>query len=227
MPVPAIYKLQQQKTMANRSESVAIPCSFDPLKTFHWLEQKGKELYGPHFRIHEDDHEILFRLVVYFLRDEQAAPAVGIHLHKGILLSGPVGCGKTTLMTIMRQLLPAQGRFIMKSCRQISFEFIRDGYETISRYSRFTPGKDEKIEYCFDDLGTEQNLKYYGNECNVLAEILLSRYDLFVNFQLKTHVTTNLAASELEQAYGNRVRSRLREMFNLIHFSQHAKDKRQ
>ena len=80
--------------------------------------------------------------------------------------------------------------------------------------------------YCFDDLGTENNLKYFGNECNVMAEILLSRYDLFVSRQMLTHLTTNLNSSEIENIYGTRVRSKLREMFNLVSFSEKANDKR-
>jgi len=59
-----------------------------------------------------------------------------------------------------------------------------------------------------------------------MAEILLSRYDLFVSRQMQTHLTTNLSSSEIEELYGTRVRSRLREMFNLIAFSESAKDKR-
>ena len=59
-----------------------------------------------------------------------------------------------------------------------------------------------------------------------MAEILLSRYDLFVNRKLITHLTTNLSASEIETSYGNRLRSRLREQFNLIAFGSDAKDKR-
>ncbi|NEW80122.1 MAG: ATPase, partial [Gelidibacter sp.] len=43
----------------------------------------------------------------------------------------------------------------------------------------------------------------------------------------KTHITTNLNAEELETRYGSRVRSRLREMFNLIGFDESTKDKRQ
>jgi hypothetical protein len=39
-------------------------------------------------------------------------------------------------------------------------------------------------------------------------------------------LTTNLAASEIETAYGNRVRSRLRSMVNLISFDKTTKDKR-
>ncbi|MDT8347935.1 MAG: ATPase, partial [Flavobacteriaceae bacterium] len=42
----------------------------------------------------------------------------------------------------------------------------------------------------------------------------------------KTHITTNLNAEELEARYGSRVRSRLREMFNLISFDKASVDKR-
>lgn len=80
--------------------------------------------------------------------------------------------------------------------------------------------------YCFDDLGIEQNMKHFGNESNVMAEILLSRYDLLRYRGIITHATTNLNANELEKLYGNRVRSRLREMFNLITFPENAEDLR-
>ena len=69
-------------------------------------------------------------------------------------------------------------------------------------------------------------MKYYGNECNTVAEILLQRYDLQIMEGTVTHATTNLNADELEELYGNRVRSRLRSMFNLIAFPASIKDKR-
>lgn len=59
-----------------------------------------------------------------------------------------------------------------------------------------------------------------------MAEILLSRYDLFISKKLKTHITTNLSATEIETHYGNRVRSRLREMVNLIAYDKSTPDKR-
>ncbi len=88
------------------------------------------------------------------------------------------------------------------------------------------PWEELPKHYCFDDLGTENNLKYYGNECNIMAEVLLSRYDLFISGKLITHLTSNLSASEIEDVYGNRIRSRMREMFNLISFDKDDKDKR-
>ncbi|WP_298152266.1 ATPase [Flavobacterium sp.] len=191
-----------------------------------WIEKKGIELYGNRFRISESDHPVVYRLIAYFLRDEQTAFQFGIDLDKGILLSGPVGCGKTSLMNIMKYLTSTEHKFTMKPCRDISFEFISDGYEVIHKYSRGKLHQSDPRIYCFDDLGVENNLKYYGNECNVMAEVLLSRYDIFISKRISTHITTNLSASEIEQHYGIRVRSRLRELVNLVAYDKNTKDKR-
>jgi DNA replication protein DnaC len=191
-----------------------------------WLEQKGKQSYGDSFTISEEDISIITTLLVYFLNDEITAKTVGIDLNKGILLSGPIGCGKTSLMNIMRLVPQQERKFVLKTTREISFEFIKEGYEVIQRYSSGNKLQNNVKNYCFDDLGTENNLKYFGNECNVMGEILLSRYDLFINKKIITHITTNLSASEIEAAYGNRVRSRLRQLCNLVAYDYNSIDKR-
>jgi hypothetical protein len=54
----------------------------------------------------------------------------------------------------------------------------------------------------------------------------LSRYDLFHAFGMVTHLTTNLNSIEIEEKYGLRIRSRMREMFNVISFASVVGDKR-
>jgi DNA replication protein DnaC len=191
-----------------------------------WLELKAKQDYGEKFQFLEQDIDNITKLIAYFLNDEETTNQLGIDLTKGILLSGPVGCGKTTLMTLMKYVTQKENKFYLKTCRDISFEFIKEGYEIIHRYSRGSYSQSEYKNYCFDDLGVESNLKYYGNECNVMAEIILSRYDLFISRKVITHITTNLSASEIETMYGNRVRSRFRAMLNLIAFDKTTQDKR-
>ena len=203
-----------------------IKSNYNYPEIINWLQAKGTELYGNHFKILETDYPIVYKLIAYFLKDQQTCNQLNINLEKGILLTGPIGCGKTTLMTLMKHLAPADNKFIVKPCRDISFEFIQDGYQIIHKYSIGKLYQSEPITYCFDDLGTENNLKYFGNECNVMAEILLNRYDLFISKKLKTHITTNLSANEIEKQYGNRVRSRLRELCNLIAFDNVTIDKR-
>ena len=64
------------------------------------------------------------------------------------------------------------------------------------------------------------------NESYVMVEIILSRYDIFISKQIITHITSNLSATEIETAYGNRVRSRLRELYHLVAFDNDVIDKR-
>ncbi|MEO8796046.1 MAG: AAA family ATPase [Daejeonella sp.] len=189
-----------------------------------WLNQKGTQLYGPLFKILPADYEVIFKLLVYFFRDKTNAPKYNLDFNKGLLVSGPVGCGKTTLLNLFRIMVASHSGFQMLSCRDISHQFMDQGFTAIKYYC----GTDQKKPsvFCFDDLGTETSMKYFGNETNVMAEILLSRYDLLINRKIQTHITTNLSASELEAAYGNRVRSRMRQMFNLIAFETDAVDKR-
>jgi DNA replication protein DnaC len=191
-----------------------------------WLEKKGQDLFGSKFKIREPDYPVVYKLIAYFLKDQATCHQYNIDLSKGILFAGPIGCGKTTLMNLMKHLAPIEQKFYIKPCRDISFEFIQEGYQIIHKYSIGMLYHSETKLICFDDLGVENNLKYYGNECNVMAEILLSRYDLFVSKKILTHITTNLSASEIETIYGNRVRSRLRAMFNLIAFDKSTPDKR-
>jgi predicted ATPase len=198
--------------------------SFDQfLKQF---EQKGKDLYGDHFRVHESDREIIQQLVIYFAKDEEMALQYGISFRKGILLNGPVGCGKTTIMSLFRWFLPKEQRYVVKSCQDVSSQFIEQGHSIIRKYGRISFEQEYQNNYCFDDLGTEDTIKHYGNECNVMEKIISLRYDSFISYNILTHVTTNLTSSEIEEYYGTRIRSRMREMFNLISFDKTTPDKR-
>ncbi|NEW81674.1 MAG: ATPase [Mariniphaga sp.] len=195
-----------------------------------WLEQKGKMLFGDHFSVFREDHELIFKLLVYAIGDVENTTRQNLSLKKGILLTGPVGCGKTSLMTLIKPFFAAEKQYVIKSVRDITFEFEKEGFLVINRYSNLAfcnpPFSGINSAFCFDDLGIEQPIKYYGNQCNVMAEILLSRYDQFIRKGVLTHITTNLAASELESMYGSRLRSRMREMFNLVAFDRNSKDKR-
>ncbi|RAV29219.1 ATPase [Sinomicrobium soli] len=188
-------------------------------KMWIYLEAKGKLLFGRGFKLYGEDRELLFTLCNYIIRDEMNCRKLGIDPDKGLLLSGPVGCGKTSLIKLLRYLVPHRRPYELIPCRNIVFGFNHVGYPTISGYGN-------SGFYCFDDLGVEPTGRHFGKDCNVMGEILLSRYELFKNHRVMTHATTNLNAEELEDRYGNRVRSRMREMFNLVAFPNHTKDKR-
>jgi energy-coupling factor transporter ATP-binding protein EcfA2 len=191
------------------------------------MEKRGQSLYGGSYAIRPIDRPVLVKVLCYFLQDEAMAAMQEINLQKGLMLCGPVGCGKTSAMHIIRSLMPNGEAFGIVSCRNIVTRFNQDGFGIIDRYSACPrPGTLMRSTYCFDDMGLEQTGNFYQNECNVVAEILFNRYEAFVQDHVVTHVTTNLSISELEACYGNRLRSRMREMLNLVAFDAASPDKR-
>lgn len=218
-----------QKHFNNINSTFTISNGFkiyDFNNCLRYIQFQGKAKYGRNFHIEEIDYPTIYKLIIFAIRDEKRAQDLNIDLNKGILLSGPIGCGKTSLMNLIKTFHYQKHDYKIKTCREISFEFAKNGFEALQPYTQKQHIQPRLTGYCFDDLGAEQNIKHYGNDLNVMAEIIISRYEDFIQNQSVTHITTNLSASEIEALYGNRLRSRMRQMFNLISFENHSKDKR-
>ena len=91
-----------------------IKFQYDYQEVILWLEKKGIELYGNQFKILETDHAIVRKLMAYFLKDDSTCFQLNIDLNKGILLSGPVGTGKTSLINLMKNLTSIDHKFYIK-----------------------------------------------------------------------------------------------------------------
>lgn len=179
----------------------------------------------------EKDYMVIVkRLCCYFANDPRFDTA-NLSRSKGILLFGGVGVGKTTLMEIFQRNALFSYRVI--SCRDIETQFAVEGNEAVEKYSRLrpiainaSPYGHQEIGYCFDDLGTENAVtKHFGNAKNVMADILLNRYDSKLDPRA-THITTNLTLDDIEKFYGTRVIDRIAENFNIITFDKDSKSRR-
>ncbi|WP_310391908.1 ATPase [Hymenobacter sp.] len=199
----------------------------------HFLAQFAAQVPG--FKLDAHNESVYRRLLAHFAGDAPTQTALGLDPGKGILLLGPVGCGKTAAMRFFER--NARTAYRVVPARDVARRFLTEGFAVLDRYGAQAfmarsygaghgPDHRHPVTYCFDDLGVEQNARLYGNECNVLAEILLDRYDRFVTHRMRTHLTSNLNASELETLYGDRLRSRLREMCNVLSFPTTAPDRR-
>jgi hypothetical protein len=187
-----------------------------------WAIKMWEEKYNLHWIETPENKVVVDFLSRYFVGDETIENE-GYSLKKGIMLIGGVGVGKTSIMQMFCSNPKSAYQII--SCRNISNEYAKYGAEVIDNYSKSFQAshpnhwRHDYFGACFDDLGTETKRKNFGNEANVMEEILLSRYDKKHALAGMTHLTTNLTADQIAEAYGERVRSRLREMMNVFIFN--------
>lgn len=177
----------------------------------------------PEFELNEEDKRIYSLVLKYFYSDpqfEQETPSFS--LKKGLMIRGNVGVGKTMLMRSILDFFFSTYNirpFVLKSCTNLNVEFMKNGSETVEKntWKSFSYSHNKPVSVCFDDLGVEMvNSSHYSNKINLMQMILLGRYELFIENGMKTFITTNLIGDDIEERYGYRVRSRLREMCNDI-----------
>jgi hypothetical protein len=180
------------------------------------------------FIVDEFNKQIIWNMCRYFAGD----PNGPLNLRKGLLLYGPVGCYKTALMKFFQA--NQSNSFVLYPVSDVSHNYAKEGHDGILKYKGLIPSTDTfrtfgqtELGICFDDFGTDnQNEKHYGNESNVMAEIILARHMSHYNLIGKTHLTTNINTDEILKRYGDRVKSRLREMVNLVDFPDDTPDRR-
>lgn len=175
------------------------------------------------FKVDKYNLHVITSLIYYFMGDKQFENEEGKSLNKGILLRGTVGTGKSVLMKIFNRKgeldFTKERSFNIISCIDVYSDFIENGIETTKKHTQFSPMEyveiPQKFSKCFDELGEDNSVsKHYGNTVNVMEMVIMKRYYNFQDHGLITHFTTNLTPEQIEQHYGERVRSRLAEMCN-------------
>ena len=196
-----------------------------------WFKDEYFKSEGKKLIIDEYSKPIIDMLCLYFSNDPRFEDLNDNYsLNKGLFLQGNVGTGKSSFLKIFQQNQKHGFRFI--SCPSIANEFKKGGVEKIEKFGKLALNQNkqmhfgqEKIGWLFDDLGFETQAKNYGNTANVMVDIIQTIYN---NSEMngKVHLTTNLTADDIDEAYGRRIRSRMKEMFNVICYDVHTPDRR-
>lgn len=168
----------------------------------------------PRFQVDDQNRPVLSELFKWCL----AMPDAKLNPNKGILLCGPIGIGKSTLIRGLQQfqlflachplLHVPDKRFSISSAAEIALAYTANGLDAFHSLPK-------NIGICIDEIGREPlDSKHYGTTINPIQTLLQLRYDNRHNSM--THGTTNLRPDELAQYYGDYIADRCRELFNII-----------
>ncbi len=150
--------------------------------------------------------------------------------HESVLVIGPVGCGKTSILRTIANIFtiakdPDYQSFGIAPATRIASEL-----KIESIFKKYTNpikgGILKNAGWIYDDIGTEEDSNIYGNKSNVIQEIV-TILDNSHDMKGKFHFTSNLGYDQLKERYGERIISRLNGMCNVIIFDQNTQDFRQ
>lgn len=128
----------------------------------------------------------------------------------GAIMFGDVGVGKTYLLRRPR----------MVSASELAMEFQASGIEKVKGIIN-DQIKFQGLNVVIDDLGTEEDVKHFGNGLDPIAFVIQKIYDINQRIEQEDHkiklwMTTNYEKDFLTKKYGVRVIDRLWEMCDRI-----------
>lgn len=173
---------------------------------YNLMEWTSKNVYQKDLIVNEQTKPLIKVLCFFLSRDPRFETELGYNLKKGLLLRGVSGLGKTHLVKCLEEneLNP----ICVLSMVEITNHIQADGEYQIEMGNR-------KILY-LDDVGTESPVvKYYGTERGFFKNFIELYYHKNKPFE-NLMLSTNNSFSELEEKYGFRVRSRIKDMFNVV-----------
>lgn len=152
-----------------------------------------------------DANAAYLKSICFFIsNDSRFETELGYSFNKGLLIQGSAGLGKTETIRAISEnpLWP------------VTIISILEIAETVKQTGECLLNTNRML--CIDDAGTEPEIiNHYGTKINWFKDFIETYYLNNKTFS-GLIVTTNLGAKEIEDRYGYRVRSRCREMFNLI-----------
>ncbi len=178
------------------------------------LKRKGKK-YSYKMETKEDKH-FVGTVIRYFSKSKEFYDSKIIvnepSLHKGVLLLGGNGIGKSLIMTAMSQcnsiLGYAGNNFKQVTCKKIVGLYDSEGYKAIEQFM--------VNSWDFDDIGTEPQGMHFGKRVEVMQLVMEERCVLFNRNGIKTHMSSNYDLKEFKARYGIAFFDRLSEMFNIV-----------
>lgn len=139
--------------------------------------------------------------------DREGAKAHLATTQNGVILIGSTGVGKTTIVRTPRMI----------SASKLAMEFQAHGLEAVKAQIN-NQIQYQGLKVVIDDLGIEEDVKFYGNALDPIVYVIQSIYDInqVADQKIKLYVTTNLNQTELTERYGVRTVERLWEMCDRV-----------
>lgn len=168
----------------------------------------SENIYQKQLIFNDSNRKLISALCFLVSSDKRYETELGFSFKKGLLIRGVSGLGKTFLVKCIEknEIKPIK----TVSMIEVSYELKQEGEYQIKQ-------GNNRIIY-LDDVGTEEaTINHYGTKINWFKDFIETVYLRGVEKGFGgLIISTNNSFAEIEEKYGFRVRSRCKDMFNII-----------
>lgn len=205
-----IWQAQQREKekQDERKKEKDLKELWDAKNVYRLMKWTSEKVYGRPLIVNQYNRTLISAICFFVSGDERFETELKLDFRKGLLIRGISGLGKTHLLKCVAEndLNPIK----IISMIEVADEIKQEGEYQINM------GRN-RIIY-LDDVGTEEaTVNHYGTKINFFKNFIETVYlrNIEKGFG-KLIISTNNSYSEIEEKYGFRVRSRMRDMFNVI-----------
>lgn len=201
--------LQERKEKSEeeeRKKKAEVEAAWSAKRIFQFMRWTSLNEFQRPLIVNENNKHLITALCFFISNDERFETELNFSFKKGLLIRGTVGLGKTYLAKCVakNEINP----ILILSMLEIADELRIEGEYEIKI-------GNNKMIY-LDDVGSEEaTVTHYGTKINFFKNFIEQCYLRNKTFG-KLLMSTNNSFSEIEAKYGFRVRSRIKEMFNVI-----------
>jgi DNA replication protein DnaC len=191
-------KLKRINQDKERQQMLVMKCD---ARYFYNLLHKNN--YDKELIKNDNTFPYLKTLCFFFSNSQLFETELKLNPHKGLWIRGAYGVGKTFPLMCLQsnELIPFQ----IHSMLTIANEVAENGTYEIN----------EPLKV-IDDVGSEQSVvNHYGTKKNWFKDFIELYYAEQKPFN-RLIITTNFDFEQVEKSYGSRVRSRVKDMFNIV-----------
>jgi len=203
---------QQERRDKERQEELRKQQELKDLWTanrvYGLMRWTSENVYHKQLVFNDNNRKLISALCFLVSSDIRYETELGYSFKKGLLIRGVSGLGKTFCVKCIEknEIKPIK----VVSMIEISNELKQEGEYQINQ------GKNKMIY--LDDVGTEEaTINHYGTKINWFKDFIETVYLRGVERGFGgLIISTNNSFAEIESKYGFRVRSRCKDMFNIL-----------